>query len=300
MKKSLYVFGGLIILFVAFDLTSRAGALAQVVTDVMSFTSGDPAPESVSLVAYVALHMMIVALGLALVCVGPLRQSEDWSMTAGGRKLHALAGLGVVAMAVICFLAVYSVRTAFNNFPAAVEGGNFEQTLANIKAVVQSASDSMRSGFMILGGAGGLLSLAAIVGLKRIPPHEDEAARQPMRGRIQMVAVLAAVGLASEMFLIIPHVGTLRSFYGDPEMAPKLRDLAAELLGIMNKSLISFGLVGLIGLLQIATAYYSPRLGEAEAYDDDEGYGDEEYDEAYDGETADSTDPKLSTDEKDA
>lgn len=307
MKKSLYFFGGLMILFVAFDLTNRAGALATVTFDAMLSNFGQAAPESVSLVAYVALHMILLALGLALTCIGPLRQSDLHSVTNGGRLMHGAGGVAIIATSLICLFVLNNVRSAYMDLTVA--DANFGTVADALRAAGESAAATIRSAFMILGTAGGLTTLAALIGLQRIPPAEGEMARQPLRANVQMLTVLVAVAMATTLFLMVPHVGALMRLLENAEAAPKPNELGEQLLGIANKSLISFGLLGGLGLLQIVTALVAPRVGDVEwidvdeidDYEGDEGDLEESaVDEDYDDESAATADDKDATADDDA
>jgi len=285
MKKSLYLFGGLIILAVAADLSDKGSALVRVVQAALTHRAGEPLPESLGLVIYTGVHMLAFALGLALTCIGILRHSDQHSMTGGGRILHAAGGLGVIVSAAMCGWVVYTVRGEF--LLGLEQGFQKDGPLPpGLLSAIELAPERMRRSFMILGAAGGLFSLAAVAGLKFWPPRPATEGQVFLRRGLQVAAVVVAVALAVAVVQLLPRAEAIRLWLEPAEAAPDPIDVAETLLEILNRSLVAFGLLAFLGWVQMLAAAQAPGLGDAELledrYDDegDEngGYDDEGYD----------------------
>jgi len=175
-------------------------------------------------------------------------------MTSGGRGLHGLAGVAVLVAAGMSLVAIYFVQMEFVLLGLTDDAGDLVERQAALEAVIQTSSETIRNSFMILGAAGGLFSLAAIAGLKTWPPREDAGLEPRIRVALQGITALLAIVGVSLLFLVISHVDQIRVLLEDSEVAPQPTQLSGELASILNLSLISFVLIGLLGLLHVVAA----------------------------------------------
>lgn len=261
MKKSIYLFGGLIVLAVSADLSENGAALVQVISDALAHTVGTPAPESLGLAAYVAVHLAAAAMGIALATFGMLRHSDWHSVTGGGRWLHGIAGMGIVIACSICFFVVHSGAVEIEASTSGFGEDRPEDVLQVARSLADSGRDRLRAGFMLLGGSGGLLALAAIAGLKSWPPREDafDSRRRAVLAGALLLTLLVVGALYSLLMLIDPLQQTLAGEQGDQRA-----DIIEPLHGILSQARLAFGALAFLGGLQIVAALVAPTMADEE------------------------------------
>ncbi|REJ67248.1 MAG: hypothetical protein DWQ31_11775 [Planctomycetota bacterium] len=260
MKKSLYVFGGLIVLSVAFDMAKHGSALVRVFA-CLFHEAGDPPPEVVQEVAYVALHLLALAAGVTLCGFSALRASDEHSITSAGRRLHALAGVALLLTAAMIIQALLLVRGEFESLAEQVfMVAPFEEP-DSMRLAIASAGRTIRSSFLILTGSGFMLALAGLFGLQRWPPRTASSARRALRIGIMLCCAILTMATAAPVYFAARAAEGLQGCL-DGSLACKPQDLADGLLTINNSSLIAAGILGLLGALQLGAALVAPQPDE--------------------------------------
>ena len=244
MNRLLLLIGPVLSLLGSLGFFMYGNALVNVF-DVLTFHSGDEALSS----AMADFHWAVVSvsalvIGLIMLCAAFVIRDSGQSITKVGRMMYVGAGLLLLIGTLFLIWSNMSARSSF----AEIATAPTTPTVDRLQEMIQSVEPLMAVGSVLLGLSTLIMLVAGLVGFQK-DSTTDHAKRGTLGGAFAMVSVLVG-GILLLLVIFIRENGIALETLLTPPSIPQPSELGSRLTGILNKSLLIFLGLAMMGLLQ--------------------------------------------------
>ena len=161
-------------------------------------------------------------------------------------------GAGLLLMIEAVFL-IWSNMRARSSF-VEIATSSVTPTIDSLREMIQSVDPIMTVGSALLGLSTLVLVVAGLVGFQANSSNEDVR-----RGSLSIVFAIVSILIGGTLLLLILLLrssgNVLETLITDSSVTPHPSELAINLTGILNKSLLVFGGLAMMGFLQVLNVF---------------------------------------------
>lgn len=232
------------------------GSAVVGVFDVLTFRivdPPDPPPAALAELHWAVMSVLALVVGLVISCVASVMRHSEQSISTIGKLLYTGAGVSLIVGAMPLAWGVIGAKGSFRIIATSASS----PTIESVQGMMRSAEPQMtiEYGMFVLSAV--MLLAAGLTGLQARPSQASDP-RTPIRAVVAIGSALVGVILILLMISIWFNGNALRVMMTDTSLTPKPAELAAHLSGILNKSLIVFVGLGVLGLLQLLASLFPP------------------------------------------
>jgi hypothetical protein len=252
MKRLLRLLGPIVAVLGSLGLFMTGGALVGVF-DVFTYRVAEPPPATLEELPRAVMSAMAVVVGLVISCVATVLRDGRRTISTTGRLIHAGAGLFLIAATVPVVGVISQLKGSFRIISMSATAPTPEE----IQELIQSAEPKVTIGAALLLVTAGL---SAVAGLAGFPARASAPSGSRMAFRAMSAMGSVVVGAISLLLLISVwfHGHSLETMMADQAASPKPVELAEHLQAILNGTLLAFGGLATLGVLQILAAVAAP------------------------------------------
>lgn len=249
--------GGVILLLASLGLCVLAGATVRS-CEILGWRIGEPPPESLDQLNYVAALAGLLALGWIMACAGISSPGPGDTVTFVGRMMYAAAGLLTMVAALLLAVGMVLMQRTFMIIATSASTPKFDM----VEQAMSHCGWYPVVGFGLIALSALCVAFAGFAGVKKTEIQNEQVptpVRSMMRtGLTTFFTVLFAALFALLFILVSRHGAALESWAFDVETVPKASELAGHLKGILDKSLAAYVILLLLGVVQVVAAALAP------------------------------------------
>ena len=257
MKRLLSLLGITLAIAGVLGLFLFGSAIVGAPAGVMTYQVTDPLPASLGKVKWAAVSGITFSVGLVILCLATSMRNKKKSTPLTGKILHVIAGLLIVVGTVPWLWSTLSIFGSFRAMATQAETPSAE----SIQALSKSAAGILPAGCFILLFAMVVLLVANQLG-SQIKSGETSHKKSTLCNLAALASLLLGVVVTFLFVGIVLH-GTSLTVTLAAGMTPKPAELAADLNGMLIKSLLAFLAVACQGVLQSVAGIFAPTTSPA-------------------------------------
>ena len=250
MKRVLLLIGPVLSLLGSLGFFMFGHALVGVFA-VLTFRTEDPSlPSALAELHWAVVSASALVVGLVMLSAAFVIRDSGRSISWIGRMMYVGAGLLLMIEAVFLIWSNMRARSSFVEIATSSVTPRFD----SLREMIQSVDPIMTVGSALLGLSTLVLVVAGLVGFQANSSNEDVR-----RGSLSIVFAIVSILIGGTLLLLILLLrssgNVLETLITDSSVTPHPSELAIDLTGILNKYLLVFGGLAMMGFLQVLNVF---------------------------------------------
>ncbi|MDE0864054.1 MAG: hypothetical protein OSA98_09720 [Rubripirellula sp.] len=246
MKRVLLFIGPLLSLLGSLGFFMFGNALVGVF-EVLTFRMEDPSlPSTLAEFHWAVVSASALVMGLVILSAAFVIRDSGRSISWIGRMMYVGAGLLLMIGAVFLIWSTMHAKSSF----VEIATSSVSPTIESVREMIQSVDPIMTVGSALLGLSTLVLVVAGLVGFQTNSSNEDVR-----RGSLSNVFAMVSILIGGILLLLILSLrlngNEIETLITESSVIFKPADLGMILTGIVNKSLLVFGGLAMMGGVQV-------------------------------------------------
>ena len=251
-KSRLHLLGPLAALIGSLGLV-LFGSAPIGVYEVLTLSITETSLPALAELRWAVVSAMIMVVGVVISITSVVIQHSRQTLSMLGKILYTLAGVTLFVGAASLAMNILGVK---NSFQVIANSSTF-QAPESLSDMIQSAEPTMTFGYSLLGLSAAISLLAGLIGFRarfsqsNLPPAKLSVVFVTIPG---MVSTLLILLIASVRL----NGNSLEAIISDVSAIPKPAELAEHLMSILDKSVLIFSGLAMMGILQMLASICIP------------------------------------------